>query len=117
MQHLMGLMAAVVATKFPGHRGGLSLAENTSSSSSRLVQGLLGWGLTSVLHSPCTTEQIMSITTAEQPKLSVIWAIKTSELVGTGCLPPGGTSSRSNTQEGMSQETSWSYTFFLSWVV
>lgn len=44
-------------------------------------------------------------------------AIKTPELVGEGCLPASGTSSRSSTQDGMSQETNWSHTFFLSWVV
>lgn len=78
--------------------------------------GSPGWALTSLLHSPHATGQVMSIAAAERPKPSVIRAIKTSEVVGKGCLPPGGTSSRSSTQEGMAQETNWNYTFFLSWV-
>ena len=79
--------------------------------------GSLGWALTSLLQSPHAREQVMSIAAAERPNLSVTQAIKTSEVVGKGCLPLGGTSSRSSTQEGLLQDTNWSYAFFLSWVV
>lgn len=118
----MGLMAVVVATKSL-ELGGFCCASREvplSWRSSLLL--LLGWCWVSRLGSyqfaplPHATGQVMSITAAERPKPSVIRAIQTSEVVGKGCLPPGGTSSRSSTQEEMSQETNWNYTFFLSWV-
>lgn len=57
----------------------------------------------------------MSVAAAQQQKM-VIQVIKTPEVMGKGCFPPGGTSPRSSIKEGMAQEASWSFTVLLSWV-
>lgn len=120
MQHPTGLMAAVLSTKTPELRGFCCAGREVTLLGRPSLLLPPGWCWVSQLvwsaHTP-TTGLVVSMAAPERQKLSEIQAIKPSEPAGKGCLPPGGTSSRSSMQEGMSQETNWSYMFFLSWVV